>query len=98
MDIEKHKNGKKLDVKLIGRLDSKTAPELKEVLENNLNDVEELTFDLSELNYISSARLRIILSTQKTMNKQGSMKVTNVQDIVMEVFESTGFVDILTIE
>ena len=98
MDIEKHKDGKKLDVKLIGRLDSKTAPELKEVLENNLNDVEELTFDLSELNYISSARLRIILSTQKTMNKQGSMKVTNVQDIVMEVFESTGFVDILTIE
>ena len=49
MDIEKHKDGKKLDVKLIGRLDSKTAPELKEVLENNLNDVEELTFDLSEL-------------------------------------------------
>ena len=98
MDIEKHKDGKKLDVKLIGRLDSKTAPELKEVLENNLNDVEEITFDLSELNYISSAGLRIILSTQKTMNKQGSMKVTNVQDIVMEVFESTGFVDILTIE
>ena len=98
MDIEKHKDGKKLDVKLIGRLDSKTAPELKEVLENNLNDVEELTFDLSELNYISSAGLRLILSTQKTMNKQGSMKVTNVQDIVIEVFESTGFVDILTIE
>lgn len=98
MDIEKHKDGKKLDVKLVGRLDSKTAPELKEVLEDSLNDVEELTFDLSELNYISSAGLRIILSTQKTMNKQGSMKVTNVQDIVMEVFESTGFVDILTIE
>lgn len=98
MDIEKHKDGKKLDVKLVGRLDSKTAPELKESLKNNLNDVEELTFDLSELNYISSAGLRIILSTQKTMNKQGSMKVTNVQDIVMEVFESTGFVDILTIE
>ena len=98
MDIEKHKDGKKLDVKLVGRLDSKTAPELKEVLEDSLNDVEGLTFDLSELNYISSAGLRIILSTQKSMNKQGSMKVTNVQDIVMEVFESTGFVDILTIE
>ena len=98
MDIEKHKDGKKLDVKLVGRLDSKTAPELKEVLDDSLNDVEELTFDLSELNYISSAGLRIILSTQKTMNKQGSMMVTNVQDIVMEVFESTGFVDILTIE
>jgi anti-sigma B factor antagonist len=98
MDIEKHKDGKKLEIKLAGRLDSKKAPKLKEVLEDSLNDVEELTFDLSELIYISSAGLRIILSSQKTMNKQGSMKVTNVQDIVMEVFESTGFVDILTIE
>ena len=98
MDIEKQKDGKKLYIKLAGRLDTKTAPKLKETLENSLNDVEELTFDLSELIYISSAGLRIILSTQKTMNKQGSMKVTNVQDIVMEVFESTGFVDILTFE
>ena len=98
MDIEKQKDGKKLYIKLAGRLDTKTAPKLKEELENSLNGVEELTFDLSELIYISSAGLRIILSTQKTMNKQGSMKVTNVQDIVMEVFESTGFVDILTIE
>ena len=98
MDMEKQKDGKKLDVKLTGRLDSKTAPELKETLDNELNGIEELTFDLSELIYISSAGLRVILSAQKTMNKQGSMKVTNVQDIVMEVFESTGFVDILTIE
>lgn len=98
MDIEKQKDGKKLDIKVIGRLDTKSAPELKEVLKDNLTDVEELTFDLSELIYISSAGLRIILSTQKIMNKQGTMKVTNVQDIVMEVFESTGFVDILTIE
>lgn len=98
MDIEKQKNGKKLDIKLAGRLDTKTAPELAEVIKNELEGVEELTFDLSELIYISSAGLRIILSAQKTMNKQGSMKVTNVQDIVMEVFESTGFLDILTIE
>ncbi|WP_298501275.1 STAS domain-containing protein [uncultured Methanobrevibacter sp.] len=98
MDIEKQKDGKKLDIKLVGRLDTKTAPELSEVLKDSLTDVEELTFDLSDLIYISSAGLRIILSTQKTMNVQGSMKVTNVQDIVMEVFESTGFVDILTIE
>ena len=98
MDIEKQKNGKKLDVKLSGRLDTKTAPELAEMLKDELEGVEELTFDLSELIYISSAGLRIILSTQKTMNKQGTMKVTNVQDIVMEVFESTGFLDILTIE
>ena len=68
------------------------------MLEDSLNDVEELTFDLSDLIYISSAGLRIILSAQKTMNLQGSMKVTNVPDIVMDVFESTGFVDILTIE
>ena len=98
MDIEKQKDGKKLDIKLVGRLDTKTAPELKEVLENELNGIEELTFDLSELVYVSSAGLRVILSAQKTMNKQGSMKVRNVKGIVMEVFESTGFVDILTIE
>ena len=98
MNIEKQKDGKKLDVKVEGRLDTKTAPQLTEALKDELSDVEELTFDLSELIYISSAGLRVILSTQKTMNQQGSMKVTNVQDIVMEVFESTGFVDILTIE
>lgn len=98
MDIEKQKNGKRLDVKLVGRLDTKTAPELMEVIDNDLSDIEELTFDLSELIYISSAGLRVILSAQKIMNQNGSMKVSNVQDIVMEVFESTGFVDILTIE
>ncbi len=98
MDIEKQKDGKKLDIKLVGRLDTKTAPELTEVLENELNGIEELTFDLSELVYVSSAGLRVILSAQKIMNKQGSMKVRNVKGIVMEVFESTGFVDILTIE
>lgn len=98
MDIEKQKNGKKLDVKLIGRLDTKTAPDVMEMMDNDLSDVEELTLDLSELIYISSAGLRVILSAQKIMNQKGSMKVTNVQDIVMEVFESTGFVDILTIE
>ena len=98
MDIEKQKNGKKLDVKLIGRLDTKTAPDVMEMMDNDLSDVEELTLDLSELIYISSAGLRVILSAQKIMNQKGSMIVTNVQDIVMEVFESTGFVDILTIE
>lgn len=98
MDMEKQKDGKKLNIKLVGRLDSKSSPELKEALKDDLDEVEELTFDLSELIYISSAGLRIILSAQKRMNKQGSMKVTNVQKIVMDVFESTGFVDILTIE
>lgn len=98
MSIEKQKDGKKLYVKVTGRLDTKSAPELTEALKDELSDVEELTFDLSDLIYISSSGLRVILSTQKTMNKQGTMKVTNVQDIVMEIFESTGFVDILTIE
>ena len=98
MDIEKQKDGNKFNIKLFGRLDTKGAPSLMDVIRDELNGVEELTFDLSEVIYVSSAGLRIILSTQKTMNKQGSMKLTNVQDIVMEVFESTGFVDILTIE
>ena len=98
MSIEKQKDGKKLDIKLSGRLDRKMAPELSSMLKKELDGVEELNFDLSELIYISSSGLRVILSAQKTMNKQGSMKVTGVQDIVMEVFESTGFVDILTIE
>lgn len=98
MEIIKQKDGNKLDIKLVGRLDTRTAPELSETLKDELDGVEELTFDLSELIYISSAGLRIILSAQKIMNKQGTMKVTNVQDIVMEVFESTGFLDILTIE
>lgn len=98
MNIVKQKDGKKLDVKLVGKLDTKTAPELTEALNEDLTDVEELTFDLSELVYISSAGLRVILSTQKIMNKQGSMKITNAQDMVMEVFEATGFVDVLTIE
>ena len=98
MDIEKKFDGKKLDVKLTGRLDTNTAPELTESLKSDLDNIEELNFDLSDLIYISSAGLRVILSTQKAMNKRGVMKITNVQDIVMEVFEATGLVDILTIE
>lgn len=98
MEIIKEKTGEKLIIKLVGKLDTNTAPELTESLKNDLNDVKDLTFDMADLIYISSAGLRVILSTQKIMNKQGSMKVINVQDIIMEVFEATGFVDILTIE
>ena len=98
MDILKEKDGKTLVVKLVGRLNTDTSPELTESLKGDLDDIEELILDLSELIYVSSAGLRVILATQKIMNKQGSMKVINVQDIVMEVFEATGFVDILTIE
>ncbi|MBQ6512481.1 STAS domain-containing protein [Methanobrevibacter sp.] len=98
MDIEKQMDGKKLVVKLIGRLDTETSPLLSDSLDEDLDNVEDLTFDLSELIYISSAGLRVILSTQKIMNKQGTMKLINVQDIVQEVFDATGLSTILTIE
>ena len=98
MDMEKQMDGSNLLVKLNGRLDTETAPELTEALKDDLPNVKDLTFDLSDLIYISSAGLRVILSTQKIMMKQGSMKLVNVQDIVMEVFDATGFSDILTIE
>lgn len=98
MDIIKNRDGKKLDVKLTGKLDTKTSPELTDALKDELDDVEELNFDFSELIYISSSGLRVLLSTYKIMNKQGSMKIVNVQDIVMEVFNATGLNKILTIE
>lgn len=98
MTITKNKNDNFLTLKLEGRLDTTTAPQLESELSENLNGVTELTIDFAELSYISSAGLRVLLATQKRMNKQGSMKLINVNEIVMEVFEITGFVDILTIE
>ena len=98
MTITKNQDGSKLTVKLEGRLDTMTAPELEKSLADSLNGITDLTFDMEGLEYISSAGLRVLLATQKTMNKQGEMKVTNVQEMVMEVFEVTGFNDILTIE
>ena len=74
-----------------------TAPELEKSLADSLDGITELTFDMEGLEYISSAGLRVLLATQKTMNKQGEMKVAHVQEMVMEVFEVTGFNDILTI-
>lgn len=98
MTITKNKNDNFLTLKLEGRLDTTTAPQLENELSENLDGVTELTIDFAELSYISSAGLRVLLATQKRMNKQGSMKLINVNEIVMEVFEITGFVDILTIE
>ena len=98
MTIEKTKNGTALTIKLTGRLDTITAPELEAELKTALEGITELVFDLSGLEYISSAGLRTLLQAQKTMTKQGSMKVINVGEIVGEVFEITGFADILTIE
>lgn len=98
MKIEKTIEGNQLTIKLEGRLDTNTAPELDEELKEVLPEVEDLVFDFGGLKYISSAGLRLILTTQKTMNQQGSLVIRNVNDMVMEIFETTGFTDILTIE
>ena len=98
LNINKNANGTSLEVALEGRLDTTTAPELENELKTALDDVTELTFDLEKLDYISSAGLRVLLSTQKIMSKQGSMVVKNVSEEVNEIFEVTGFSDILTIQ
>ncbi len=98
MNIAKTKNGTALTLALEGRLDTVTAPELEAALKDALEDVTELTFDLEKLDYISSAGLRLLLSAQKTMNRQGSMKVLHPNETIMEIFEITAFTDILTIE
>lgn len=98
MEIEKNIDGKKLDVKLIGKLDINSAPTVDESLKEDLDNIEDLTLDLGDVTYISSAGLRVILSVQKIMNKQGSMKLINVQDDIIDIFKATGFIDILTIE
>ena len=98
MKIEKKQNGTALEIALEGRLDTTTAPELEKVLKDSLNGVTALTMDFANLEYISSAGLRVLLSAHKTMAKQGALKVTHVNEIVQEVFEVTGFADILTIE
>ncbi len=98
MDILKKQDGNSLLLTLQGRLDTTTAPQLEEVLQASLDGVTELVLDFAALEYISSAGLRVILSAQKVMSKQGSMKICHVNGDIMEVFEITGFSDILTIE
>ena len=98
MTIEKKMNGESVVIVVTGRLDTQTAPELEKELEAIFTGLKELTFDMSRLEYISSAGLRVILKAQKIMNAQGSMKLTDVNDSIMEVFDITGFLDILTIE
>ena len=88
----------KLTVALEGRLDTTTAPELEQSLQESISDASELVMDFEKLEYISSAGLRVLLSAQKIMNRQGNMKVIHVNETVMEILEVTGFVDILTIE
>ena len=98
MTINKQIDGEKLTVAVAGRLDTTTAPELDEALKSSIEGIKELTIDFSELEYISSAGLRVLLSAQKIMNTQGSMVVKGSSEVVLEVFEVTGFSDILTIE
>lgn len=96
MTIEKTLTGETLILKVIGRLDTSTAPQLEAEMNDSLDSAKDLILDFSELEYISSAGLRVILKAQKLMNKQGTMKLTGVNDTVMEVFDITGFSDILT--
>ena len=98
MNITKTKNGSNLQIALEGKLDTTTAPELDKIFAENLEGTTDLIIDMEKLSYISSAGLRSLLVAQKTMNKQGTMKIRNVNDLIMEVFNITGFVDILTIE
>lgn len=98
MEIKKTLNGNELLVAVEGRLDTTTAPQLEENVRSGIDGMKSLVFDFEKLEYISSAGLRVLLAMQKIMNKQGSMTIRNVNETVMEVFEVTGFVDILTIE
>ncbi len=98
MNIDKKQQGTQLTISLSGRLDTTTAPQLEGELKHSINGVTDLTLDFEKLEYISSAGLRVLLAAQKVMNKQGEMVVRHVNETIMEVFEITGFSDILTIE
>lgn len=98
MTIERTVNGTVVTLKIVGRLDTTTAPELESTIDGCVAGIKELVLDCSELEYVSSAGLRVILKAQKLMNAQGAMKLTNVNETIMEVFDITGFADILTIE
>lgn len=98
LNITKNIHETELTVVLTGRLDTTTAPELEKELKASLDGVSALTIDMATLEYISSTGLRVLLSAQKTMNRQGEMKIKNVNETIMEIFEVTGFSDILTIE
>ena len=98
LNINKTTEDKTLTVALEGRLDTTTAPQLESELKSELAGVETLVMDFEKLEYISSAGLRVLLSAQKVMNKQGEMKVVHVSDVINEIFEVTGFSDILNIE
>ena len=98
MTIEKNLNGTELTITIAGRLDTTTAPQLEAAFKESVAGVEKLVLDFTALEYLSSAGLRVLLAAQKTMNKQGEMIIKNVNETINEIFEVTGFIDILTIE
>ena len=98
MTIEKNLNGTELTVTITGRLDTTTAPQLEAEFKQSINGIEKLVLDFAELEYLSSAGLRVLLAAQKVMNKQGEMVVRNINETISEIFEVTGFSDVLTIE
>lgn len=98
MNIIKTTENKTLNIAPEGRLDTTTAPQLEAELKQSISDNEKLILDFAKLEYISSAGLRVLLAAQKVMNKQGKMVIRNVNDVISEVFEVTGFADILTIK
>ena len=98
MTIEKNLNGTELTVTITGRLDTTTAPQLEAEFKQSITGVEKLVLDFTALEYLSSAGLRVLLAAQKVMNKQGEMIIKNVNETINEIFEVTGFIDILTIE
>ena len=98
LNITKKQEEKRLNIALEGRLDTLTAPELEKEIKSSIEGVSTLTFDFEKLEYISSAGLRVLLSAQKVMSRQGSMSICHVNETIMEIFEVTGFADILTIE
>ena len=97
MTVNKNLKADALSVTVEGRIDTTTAPELEKEIKDSLDGVKSLVLDFEKVEYISSAGLRVLLSTQKIMNKQGEMKLINVSSDIMEIFEVTGFSDILTI-
>ncbi len=97
MTIEKLKHDDHLTLKVAGRVDTITAPDFEKEIRENINDITKLSIDIADVAYISSAGLRVLLSAQKIMNKQGEMEILNVQDAIKEIFDVTGFSDILTI-
>ena len=98
MEIKKAKNENELNLAVVGRLDTTTAPQLEAELKQSISGVEKLVLDFEALEYLSSAGLRVLLAAQKVMNKQGEMVIRNVNETIAEIFEITGFADILTLE